>query len=300
MKVLRFAAAVIFLLFTQFHAVAQDDLLDLLSDDEEPVTEYVKASFKTNKVINSHSLENTAAGVLDVKISHRFGYLNSGWENFFGIDNATVRLGVDYGITDWLATGFGRSSFEKIYDGFIKAKLLRQSTGKRKMPISAIYVGTMAVKTLEWSNPERKNYFTSRLFFTHQVIVGRKFSEGFSLQIMPTLVHRNLVATKDEKNDVFSIGVAARQKLTKRVAINAEYYYVLPNQVQEDIKNSLSVGIDIETGGHVFQLHFTNSNAMVEKGFIAETTGDFFKGDIHFGFNISRVFTLYKPKQKSK
>ena len=298
MRNILYYIVVMSLLLIQVKIFAQDDLLDLLSEDEEPQTEYVKASFKTNKVINAHSLENTAGGVLDVKISHRFGYLNSGWENFFGIDNATVRLGVDYGITDWLAIGAGRSSFEKIYDGYMKAKILRQSTGKRNMPITLAYLATMAVKTIDWSNPERKNYFTSRLFFTHQLIIGRKFSEGFSMQVMPTLVHRNLVATTDEKNDVIVMGVAARQKLNKRIAINAEYFYILPNQVNEDIKNSLSLGVDIETGGHVFQLHFTNSNAMIEKGFLTETIGDFFKGDIHFKINISREFTLNKPKKK--
>lgn len=299
MRYILYCLVLMSLLLIQVKIFAQDDILDLLSDDEEPQTEYVKASFKTNKVINAHSLENTAGGVLDVKISHRFGYLNSGWENFFGIDNATVRLGVDYGITDWLAIGAGRSSFEKLYDGYVKAKILRQSTGgKRNMPITLAYLATMAVKTTDWSNPERKNYFTSRLFFTHQLIIGRKFSEGFSMQVMPTLVHRNLVTSTDEKNDVIVLGVAARQKLNKRIAINAEYFYILPNQVNEDIKNSLSLGVDIETGGHVFQLHFTNSNAMIEKGFMTETIGDFFKGDIHFGFNISRVFTLNKPKKK--
>jgi len=296
MKLVKYGFLFVCLLMLHKVAFAQDDVLDLLGDDTEPETEYVKASFKTNRVINAHSLENTAGGVLDFKISHRFGFLNSGWENFFGIDQATIRIGADYGITDWLGIGIGRSNFEKVYDGFIKAKILRQSKGKRNIPLTIAYVGTMAIKTNDWNNPERKNYFTSRMYYTHQLIIGRKFSEGFSLQLMPSLVHRNLVATTAEKNDVFVMGIAGRQKLTKRIAINAEYFYILPNQVSDNIKNSLSVGLDLETGGHVFQLHFTNSTAMIEKGFLTETTGDFFKGDVRFGFNISRVFTIAGKK----
>ncbi|HRI26656.1 MAG TPA: DUF5777 family beta-barrel protein [Chitinophagales bacterium] len=298
LSLLKVILGVLALSATTLMAQDDDDLLKLLGEEEEPQIEYVKASFKTNRVINAHSLENTAGGVLDVKISHRFGYLNSGWENFFGIDNATVRLGADYGITDWLGVGFGRNSFEKLYDGYIKAKILRQSTGKRKMPVTLAYVAAMAVKTTEWSNPERENYFTSRLFYTHQLIIGRRFSEAFSLQLMPTLVHRNLVATLAEKNDVFVMGIAGRQKITKRIAFNAEYFYIFPNQVAADVRNSLSLGLDIETGGHVFQLHFTNSNAMNEKGFITETAGKWLDGDVHFGFNISRVFTLAQKKTK--
>lgn len=272
---------------------AQDeDLLSLLEDQEE--TEYATASFKTNRVINMHSLENTGPGVLDVKISHRFGFINSGAYELFGLDNATIRIGGDLGLTERLMIGVGRSSFEKTFDGFVKYKLLRQSSGKRNTPFTVAALGTAALKTIRFSDPDRENYFSSRMFYAFQLIIGRKFSDAFSLQVSPTLVHRNLVSTIDEKNDVFAIGVAARQKLTRRLSINAEYIYVLPDQILDTYQNSLAIGFDIETGGHVFQLHFTNSTSMIEKGFVTESTGDFFDGDIHFGFNISRVFTLWK------
>lgn len=279
---------------------AQDDLLDLLGEDEntEPEIEYVNASFKTTRVINSHSLENPSGGVLDIKISHRFGFLNGGLYELFGLDQATIRIGGDYGITDALMIGLGRSSFEKTYDGFIKWKLIRQSKGKRQIPVTLALMSAVAVKTLEWRNPDRENYFSSRLYFTHQMILGRKFSESTSLQLMPTLVHRNLVETVGEKNDVLALGIAGRQKLSKRVALNFEYYYVLPDQILEKYTNSLSLGFDIETGGHVFQLHFTNSTSMIEKGFVTETVGKWLDGDIHFGFNVSRVFTVKRKKRK--
>ena len=282
--------SVFLLLVSSIHLYAQDDLLGLLG--EEKTTDYTTASFKTNRVINLHSLENTAGGVLDFKISHRFGTLNGGFYELFGLDNASIRLGLDYGVTDRLTLGVGRSSFQKAYDGFVKYKFLRQSTGKRNMPITAALLLTSAIQTLKWENPDRDNHFSSRLYYTTQLILGRKFSESFTLQLSPTMVHRNLVKTNAEKNDVYALGAAGRIKLSKRIALNAEYIYLLPNQVADGINNSLSAGFDIETGGHVFQLHFTNSTSMIEKGFITETTNSWSNGGIHFGFNVSRVFTV--------
>ena len=278
----------------QIFAQEEQDLLSLLGREE--TTEYAAASFKTNRVINLHSLESTAAGVLDVKISHRFGYLSDGLYGLFGLDLATIRLGADYGITDKLTIGAGRSSYEKSYDGFIKYKLYRQSTGLREMPVTIAILGTACIETIKWEHPERENLASSRYYYAGQLIIGRKFSDGFSFQVSPTLVHRNLVETNEEHNDVFALGFAGRMKLNKRLSLNAEYIYLFPNQVAEGIYNSFSIGFDIETGGHVFQLHFTNSASMVERGFVAESNGNWADGDIHFGFNISRVFTIVKPK----
>ncbi|TNE50731.1 MAG: hypothetical protein EP344_17150 [Bacteroidetes bacterium] len=280
----------------------EGDLLALLGEEE--TTDYATASFKTNRVVNGHSIENTAAGVLDFKISHRFSPMRNGLYDMFGLDGATIRFGLDYGITDRLMIGIGRSSKEKIIDGFAKYKILRQSTGKRNMPVSLSYLVDGQIKTVKFPDQERENLFSSRLYYTHQILLARKFSESLTLQLMPTLVHRNLVATKAEKNDVFAVGAAGRVKLSRRVTLNAEYYYVLPDQISPVYTNVLSIGFDIETGGHVFQLHFTNSADMTYKGFITETTEEwFFKGangnaksGIRFGFNISRVFTIVKPK----
>ena len=270
---------------------AQDDLLALLGD-EIAVPEYITAAFKTNRVINLHSLENTPANVMDLKISHRFGTLNQGIYELFGLDNATIRIGLDYGISDRLTVGAGRSSFQKTYDGFVKYTFIRQQRGQKNVPLTAALLATTAIQTLKWQNPDRENYFRSRMYYTYQLIVGKKFSENLSLQLSPTLVHRNLVSTREESNDVFAIAAAGRIKLTRRIALNAEYAYVFPDQIAEEFRNSLSIGFDIETGGHVFQLHFTNSTSMIEKGFITETNGSWLDGDIHFGFNVSRVFTL--------
>jgi hypothetical protein len=271
------------------HSVYSQDLLENL--EEEPI-DYTTATFKTTRVINGHSVENVAGGVLDFRISHRFGAIDQGLYDLFGLDAATMRLGFEYGLTDRLMVGVGRSTYEKSYDGFLKYKILRQSKGKVNMPVTMSYFASTSINTLKWADPNRKNYFTSRLSYVHQLIIGRKLNGSTSVQITPSFVHRNLIKNNTVKNDVFAIGFGGRQKLNSRISLNAEYFYVLPNQISPEFKNSLSVGFDIETGGHVFQLQFTNSTPQIEKGFIAETTGDWLKKGIHFGFNLSRVFTV--------
>lgn len=276
--------------------MAQDDLMGLL-DEGEPETEYTIATFKSKRIINGHSVENPSEGVLQFVVSHHFGRLNQGAYNLFGLDQATIKLDFQYGITDRLAVGVGRSSFQKTFDGFIKYKVLRQSTGKKIMPISLSYVGGMDLNSLRWRFPERENHFSSKIAYFHQALIARKFNTNLSLQLTPTLVHKNLVKEKADENDSFAVGAGGRYKITQRVAVSAEYFYLVTEQASQSYENSLSIGVDIETGGHVFQLHFTNSQPMFERGFITETTGKWEDGDIYFGFNINRVFTLKKPKE---
>jgi hypothetical protein len=268
---------------------SQDDPFKEL-DLEVPV-EKVKAGFKTTRVMNGHSFENVAKGVLDFKINHRFGTLNGGFYDLFGLDQAYQKMSFDYGVTDRFMVGVGRASFGKVYDAFGKYKILWQ-TSDNKMPVSLLYYTSINVKTLKWQDPNRDNHFSSRLAYTHQLILGRKFNENFSMQLSPTLVHRNLVATKSEKNDVFALGFSGRQKLSNRLAFTWEYFLVPKGQLASNFKNSLSLGFDIETGGHVFQVHFTNATSMVDQGFICETTNSWGNGGVHFGFNVSRVFNV--------
>jgi len=274
---------------------AQDDLFDLFAD-EEPVTEYAYASFKAGRVVYGQSVENPAEGNLIFLIQHDFGSLNLGAYELFGLDQATIRLGLEYGINDWLALGVGRSSWQKTYDGFVKAKLLRQSTGAKNMPVSVSYLGALALNSLRWQFPDRKNYFSSRLSYVNQLLIARKFSSAFTLQLTPTVIHKNLVPTKADKNTSFALGVGGRLKLSQRVSFNAEYFYYPDDQTTLDRTNALSFGFDIETGGHVFQLHFSNAQAMFDRAYITETAGKWGKGDIFFGFNISRTFVLKKPE----
>lgn len=298
--------AILAMIFGSFSSFAQDDLMKMLDEEEEKKKDFATATFKTTRLVNGHTVENAASGVLDFRISHRFGFVNQGAYQFFGLDQATMRMSLEYGINDRLMVGFGRSTFQKQLDAFYKLKLLRQSTGgKWNSPVSVSLTSSIMSNGLKWADTSRKNYFSSRLSFSHQLLIARKFNESLSLQLMPTMVHTNLSPADKISNDVYALGMGGRIKLSKRVSFNAEYYYVLPIAFFENedyrlpgTKNSLAIGFDIETGGHVFQLHFTNSTGMTEKTFITETTGDFFKGDIHFGFNISRVFTIKDKRKK--
>lgn len=287
---------------------AQDDLMKQLEEEDKKVkkVDYTTAAFKTTRLVNGHTIENVAPGVLDLKISHRFGFVNQGAYQLFGLDQATMRIGLDYGLSDRLMIGGGRSTYEKQYDAFYKYKILRQTEkgSAHYCPVTLSAISTINVKTLKWVDATRKNYFSSRLAFSHQLLLGRKFNDNVSLQLMPSFVHYNLVPNTTDPNDIFAMGIGGRIKLSKRVSFNGEYYYILPISLTEGetrlpgTHNSLALGFDIETGGHVFQLHFTNSTGMTEKSFIGETVGDFFKGDIHFGFNIARVFTINDRRKK--
>lgn len=286
---------ILLLLAAHLPSMAQEDLLGQLGEEPEQ-KEFVKNAFKSTRVITGQSTEHMAAGVLDFRILHRFNPVNGGAYEFFGLDQATIRLGLDYGITDRLMVGVGRSSNRKELDGFIKYRVVWQSKGQEASPVSVILISGITRDGLKWDNPDRDNFETSRLAFYHQVLVGRKFSDAFTFQLLPTVVHRNLVETVQDKHDIYSLGFGTRLKLTRRIAINAEYFYNLPDQLPSNYENPLSIGFDIETGGHVFQLHITNSLGMNERSLLTGTTGSWGKGDIHFGFNISRVFTVSRPK----
>jgi hypothetical protein len=274
---------------------AQDDLLGLLGEDK-PKKERVKYAFKSPRVINSHSIEFLNPGTLDFRILHRFGQLDQGYKNFFGLDQASMRMSFDFGIMHNLMVGVGRSTFKKEVDAFIKYAPIRQSTGPWSSPVTVALVSGITMDGLPWADPNRENYFTSRLAYYYQIIIGRKFSEAFTLQLSPTMVHKNLVQQATDKNDIYGLGIGGRLKLSKRIAFTWDYTHVLVGMPDSGYYNPLSVGLDIETGGHVFQLHFSNATGMNERAFITETTGKWGKGEIRFGFNLSRVFQLKKPK----
>ncbi len=277
-------------------SLSAQDLLDLLESEEEETIDYTIATFKTTRLVSGHTIELPAHGVFNMLISHRFGRLNTGFYDLWGLDQANIRIGGEYGVTPWFTLGAGRSNVLKTYDGYAKVKFLRQSTGKRVMPIS---VAGLASAAVQGTRPDttRQNFFSSRMDYSFQLLLARKFGERLSLQLMPTVVHRNLVPTAEEENDAFSIGVGGRFKLSKGMSLNAEYYYLLPGFVDDNYTNSLSLGFDIETGGHVFQLMFSNSRFMSTNLFARRTDGDWLKGDIHFGFAISRFFTVHDGRR---
>jgi len=279
-------------------ALAQNegDLDALLADSAgQQEKEYVSYTFKSTRIINAHSVEQTSAGVLDMRILHRFGSISGGAYQLFGLDQASMRMSFDYGVTPWMQVGIGRSTTGKELDGVLKLRLLRQVQGGAGSPITLSYAAGSTLSTLEWPDPERGNFFSSRIGYYHQLLLGKKMNEALSLQLTPSLIHRNLVATRTESNDIFALGLGGRIKTNARMALTFDYFMV-PGQQLAEHNNSLSLGIDIETGGHVFQLHISNSRGLNERQFITGTNGRWDKGDLFFGFNLSRVFTLRAPK----
>jgi hypothetical protein len=294
MRSIRKPALVILLSLASTWGWSQDDLLALLGEDK-PKKQFIKAAFKSSRVINAHSMEFINAGTMDFRILHRFGNIDQGFKNFFGLDQASMRMGFDFGLRPNLMVGIGRSTFKKEVDGFIKYAPIRQSKGPGSTPVTVALVAGMTVDGLPWADPTRENYFTSRLAYYFSAIIGRKFSEAFTLQVTPTVVHKNLVQLQTDANDIMGVGVGGRLKLNKRMALTWDYTQVF-NGLPDGYQNPLSVGLDIETGGHVFQLHVSNSAGMNERAFITETTGQWGKGEVRAGFNLSRMFQLKKKK----
>lgn len=277
--------------FSKIAASQDSGLLHMLEDSmmTDKQEGRVTGTFKGTHIINTQSVEIPGKGVLLFMIMHRFGKINEGAYEFFGLDNATMRMGFDYGLTDELTAGIGRSTFQKTYDGYLKGRLLRQSAG---MPLSVSALAGIAYTSLKYSD---KPYLNARYrtAYTLQLLAARKINRNLSLQFSPAWLHYNLVPTAVDKNDVFVLGMGGRIKITKRSSINVEYNYLPDNYVNSfKVYNSFSAGFDIETGGHIFQVHVTNSQGMVEPLFLGRTTGSWSKGDIYFGFNISRSFNL--------
>ena len=278
--------------------IGQDDLLDILEDDSsKPVI--VESSFKGTRVVNAQSLELPRPKILQFMIQHRFGSIENGFYDLFGMDYATIRFDFNYGLTERLSFGVGRSSLDKIYDIFVKTKLLRQSSGTRSIPVSVLLYSDIGIDTKRKSenDPAVKDEYLNRLLYVNQLIIGRKFNRSLSLEILPTLIHRNLVPTNQDDHDLVSVGIAGRYKLSNRISVNADYFIPLGDR-SEDYQNSVAIGVDYETGGHVFQVMIANSQGPYEYTFIENARGNFSTGVLYLGFNISRAFTLAGDNEK--
>ncbi len=276
--------------------LAQEDLLSELEKQADTRPLPIVATFKSTRIINGQSVETVKRNHLDFRISHRFGRLNSGAYELFGLDQASMRLGFEYGITDDLMVGVGRSGEQKAFDFFGKYKLMKQTPDR--IPVSVTLFGSTVIRTQKSFVPGETFSSTDRLTYTGQVLVARKISERLSLQLSPTYLYRNKPELDGDPRRLMALGIGGRLKVSRRVSVNADYFYAFREKNNDlPYHNSLAVGVDIETGGHVFQLHFTNSLGMIEKQFIGETTGSWGKGDIHYGFNISRTFSFNKKKE---
>jgi hypothetical protein len=270
-----------------------DDLLKML--EEKPKKEFTTATFKTTRLINFHTVEVLSKRSLDFRISHRFGDFNSGAYNAWGIDGgANIRLALEYCHGSRLMFGLGRTSSKKIVDGFLKYRLLRQTNSEGGMPISLTLFSSM-YNTFERSKIaglDKYTNITDRFSFCNQIMIARKFNSRFSFQFTAAMVHINLVEKITDKNDCFILGGVTRYKFTKRQAVTLEYGYRLNQYSKSKYYDSFGIGYDLETGGHVFQIHLTNSFGLTEDQYFMYTNKSWDNWGIRLGFNISRVFSL--------
>ena len=290
---------IFFILLFPALLLAQDDLLGDL--ENEAIIDYtVTSAFKGLKVVNLESTKLADKNDFYFVVSHRFGSVKNGIDDFFGLDNAVTQLKFIYGIREWLNVGVARSSFQKKYGLHLKYRLVNQEKGG--FPFTVVGYNLMTINTGIEKEFFNNFEFSDRLVYTNQLLISRKISEDFSVLIAPSHIHEN-VATRsiaflsngetinyDENNDQFVVGLGGRYKLTKRWSINMDYAVHLNRNDQSIYKNPLSIGFDLETGGHVFQMHFTNAQAMFEEGYLVRGEGDWGDGNFFFGFNLSRVF----------
>jgi len=275
------------LLCAPLFGYAQEDLLSEIDTDTTQNT-FATAAFKGLKIVNFESTKLVAKKEMTFIVSHRFGSIKNGFETFFGLDDAVTRLNFIYGITDAINVGVSRSSFQKIYEASAKYRLTRQQ--ENGFPFTIVGYNSILLNTALEEENLPKLEFKDRLGYTVQLLVSRKVNTNLSLELAPTFFHDNYVQLNNQDNSQFALGTGLRYKLTKRWSFNADYGWHLNRADGSPFKNPLSIGMDLETGGHVFQMHFSNAQAMNTNGFLGQATGDWSDGNIYFGFNLSRVF----------
>lgn len=266
-------------------ANAQDDLLSELNAVQDTTKTYTTAVFKGLQIVTLQTTKMPAKNEFYFVVSHRFGTVKNGISEFFGLDMATTKIGGVYGITNWLSVSASRHTMLKVYETGLKYRLTRQSDS---FPFEIAGYNTIDINTFLGEENYPKIEFKDRVTYITQILIARKMSDKVSLQLVPSYIHKNLYDPAIENNSQFSVGAGGRVKISKRMSINAEYVY---NADKPDFyANPLSVGLDIETGGHIFQLLFSNSQSMTESGYITHAAGDWGDGDFFFGFNLYRVF----------
>lgn len=271
-------------IFTQVQA--QDDLLGELDKDAKGQA-FNYPAFKAMKIGNLQSTKVADGGDLYMYVSHRFGTLRDGINTFFGFDNANTKIQLVYGIFDGLQVGISRESLRKTYGASAKMKLMNQS---QHFPVNVAAYGTVNVNT----DLTRERYplldSRDRLSYVSQLLISRRFSRTFSLELAPSFVRQNLVLEPFQQHNQVALGIGSRYKLNKRMSVNVDYVYNFDRARQSVYNDPFTIGLDIETGGHVFQLLFSNAQSTNEPGFISNAEGNWNKGDVFFGFNVVRVF----------
>jgi len=276
-----------FILCFPLWSFSQDNLLAEI-DTDSVGNQGAFAVFKGLEIVNFEYTKLIGAGEFIFMVSHRFGSTKHGLYDFFGLDYAVTRLNFVYGLSEGINISASRSSFQKIYETSIKYRLVRQS--EHGFPFTIVGYNSFLINTsLKHANLPKLE-FKHRLGYTTQLLISRKVNNNLSLELAPTFFHDNYVAINDQDNSQYALGIGGRYKLGKRWSINMDYGLHLNRASDSPFKNPFSIGVDLETGGHVFQLHFTNAQAMNTNGFLGQATGDWSEGDVYFGFNLTRIF----------
>jgi hypothetical protein len=266
---------------------SQDDLLAEIDSDSIGNQE-ADAVFKGLKIVNFESTKLMYKKQFVFIVAHRFGSIENGFDSFFGLDDAVTRLNFVYGLSDGFNISASRSSFQKIYEMAIKYRLLKQK--ENGFPFTIVGYNSLLINTALEKDNLPKLEFKHRLGYTTQILISRKVNTNLSLELAPTFFHDNYVAINDQDNSQYALGLGGRYKLGKRWSLNMDYGLHLNRSNDSPYKNPFSIGVDLETGGHVFQMHFSNAQAMNTNGFLGQATGDWGNGDVYFGFNLTRVF----------
>jgi len=278
---------IVIIFLTPLFILSQEDLLNEI-DIDSSVNYEITATFKGLKIVNFESTKLVAKKELTLVISHRFGSIENGFDTFFGLDDAVTRINFVYGLNDWFNIGASRSSFQKIYEMSFKYRLRKQI--KNGFPFTIVGYNSILVNTALDKNNLPKLEFKNRVGYTVQLLISRKINTNFSVEIAPTFFHDNYVVIDEQNNSQYAIGIGGRYKLSKHWSVNIDYGHHFNRARSSPFKNPLSIGFDLETGGHVFQMHFTNAQPMNTNGFLGQATGNWSDGNIYFGFNLSRVF----------
>ena len=279
----------VFVFFTIGYAFAQDDLLDQLNAEKSNTKDIETTAFKGLQICNMQSTKMTAKGDWYMVISHRFGDLTEGLDNFFGLDNALTKIGGIYGVTNWLSIGASRHTYNKLYELTAKYKLADQV--KNGFPITIVGYNTMDINTALSTDLYPNLQSSNRLAYSSQLLMSSKFSEALSFELGGVYVHKNLYDDAQELKNQYLVAAGGRCKISKRLSVNLDYAYKI-NQLENAplYKNPLTLGLDIETGGHVFQMVFSNSQPMNDVAVLTNATGEWNGGSLYFGFNMYRVF----------
>ncbi len=286
---IKYFLSFVFVLFTIGYASAQDDLLNQLDAENSNKKEIETAAFKGLQIGNMQSTKLAAQGEWYMVVSHRFGDLTNGLDNFFGLDNALTKIGGIYGATKWLSLGASRHTYNKTYELSVKYKFANQVS--HGFPVSIVGYNTMDINSALKTTLYPTLKFTNRLAYTSQLLMSRKFSESFSFEVAGIYVHKNLFEDSQELKDQYLVGAGGRYKLSKRLSVNLEYAAKVNRLASAPLyQDPITLGLDIETGGHVFQMVFSNCQPMNDVAVFTNATGNWNKGSLYFGFNMYRVF----------